>query len=101
MPPLTNQFSLSLELTRLVPLGIAAGNTVMSLARSLQKSGSDIVVEEDLATIFGRCRISHQLGNSFRTVVAKTDSNVLCQRLGLTLEAGPGPTVSVMHDILT
>lgn len=64
-------FNLTLELTRLVPLGLASSDTVMSLARSLRNSGSDIVTEEDLATVLGRLRIAPQMASSFRTVVAE------------------------------
>ena len=64
----------------------------MSRARDLRHSGSDIVVEEDLASIFGRCRISLTLTSSFKTVVTKSASNVpLVERI--TLQGGPGPTV--------
>lgn len=96
MTPFSNQFSLSLELTRLVPLGIAASDAVMNLARSLRNSGSDIVIEEDLATVFGRCRISPHMTTSFRTLVARSDSSILSRGLGMVLEAGPGPTVSLL-----
>lgn len=92
----SNQFALSLELTRLLP-PIAwatnkAANAVMSRARELRHSGSDIVVEEDLANIFGRCRISLTLTSSFKTVITRSTSNVpLVERI--TLQGGPGPTV--------
>ncbi|CAL8575148.1 hypothetical protein XPA_001090 [Xanthoria parietina] len=65
----------------------------MSLARSLQNSGSDIVIEEDLANIFGRCRIAPHREREFREVVGKNHSSTLSSALGLTLEDGPGPTV--------
>lgn len=94
--PLSNQFSLSLELTRLVPFGLATTDAVMNLARSLQNSGSDVVTEEGLATIFGRCRISPQMATSFCTVVRKRNSSMLDSALGLSLEGGPGPTVSLL-----
>ncbi|KAL9118437.1 MAG: hypothetical protein Q9187_005019 [Circinaria calcarea] len=93
MPPFSNQFSLSLELTRLIPTGLATSNAFMSLARSLRNSGSDVVIEEDLAILFGRCRIFPQMATSFRTLVAREDSSLLNTLLGLTLEGGPGPTV--------
>ena len=84
MAPFSNQFSLSLELTRLVPLGLAASDAVMNLARSLRNSGSDIVIEEDLATVFGRRRISPHMTTSFRTLVARSDSSILSRGLGIT-----------------
>ena len=76
MSSLTKQFSLSLDLTWLVPLGIAASNAIMDLARSLKNSGSDIVIEEDLATIFGRFRIAPLMERTFRTVVSKHNAGL-------------------------
>ncbi|KAI4168984.1 MAG: hypothetical protein LQ343_006015 [Gyalolechia ehrenbergii] len=64
----------------------------MSLARELRHSGSDIVVEEDLANVFGRCTISHTLTSSFKTIVAKSNSNISLLE-GIVLQGGPGPTV--------
>lgn len=77
-----------------MPFGLSASNAIMSLARSLQNSGSDIVIEEDLANIFGRCRISPHREREFRDIVGKNHSSTLSSALGLTLEDGPGPTVS-------
>lgn len=61
----TNQFALTVELARLIPpiqwALTKTGNAIMDHARELRQSGSDIVVEEDLANIFGRCRISPRL----------------------------------------
>ena len=93
--PLTNQFSLSLELTRMFPVDLLASDSVINLARSLQNSGSDIVIEEDLAKLFGRCQIQQQMATSFRTIVNKNETSTLNSLLGLILQWGPGPTVSV------
>ena len=68
-----------------------SSEAVMSLARDLRKSGSDIVIEEDLTYMFGRCRIAQQLESSFRTITNTRISTPLAG--GLTLEGGPGPTV--------
>jgi hypothetical protein len=91
-----SQFSLSLELTQLFPLGpigSAATQAVINLARELQGSDSDIVVEEDLAGIFSRFRIQASMESSFRTVVAESgSSSTLCQNI--LLRFGPGPTVN-------
>ena len=96
MPSMSSQFALSLEVTRLVPLALAATNSaaaaVMKLARDLQDSGSDLITEEDLAEVFGRSRIEPQLASSFKTVVVKTTSTHVCE--GIILQSGPGPTVS-------
>jgi hypothetical protein len=94
-----NQFTLSLELTNLVPAALSiAGKTwasALSFARQLQSSRSDIVVEEDLALKFGRCRISDNLARSFRTVVEAQNRAEPLQLVdaGITLLCGTGPTV--------
>ena len=92
----SNQFALTLELTRLLPpIGWAAdkaSSAIMSRARELRQSGSDIVVEEDLVNVFGRCKISDTLTSSFRVIVAKSSSNVPLLE-AITLSGGPGPTV--------
>ncbi len=92
----TNQFALTVELTRLLPpikwAATTAGNAIMSRARELRHSGSDIVVEEDLADVFGRCTISPALASSFKTLVAKGNSNISLIE-GIVLQGGPGPTV--------
>ncbi|KAF2189322.1 hypothetical protein K469DRAFT_701956 [Zopfia rhizophila CBS 207.26] len=122
--PMSSQFSLSLELTRLIPLGLTLAEktyeAAMSLARDLQvslaswditllvslpslflsntncvthqSSGSDIVIEEDLAEVFGRSRIAMNMASSFRTIVAASSlPTKLCE--GISLCNGPGPTV--------
>ncbi|KAL8789500.1 MAG: hypothetical protein Q9213_001113 [Squamulea squamosa] len=94
--PFSNQFALTVELTRLLPhIGWAAnkvGNAIRTRARELRHSGSDIVVEEDLANIFGRCIISPVFTSSFKTIVAKSSSNIPLLE-GIVLQGGPGPTV--------
>ena len=92
----STQFALSLELASILPtVGRAANkaaDALMRRARDLHHSGSDIVVEEDLANVFGRCRISLTLTSSFKTVVTNSTSNVpLLEQI--TLQGGPGPTV--------
>ena len=92
----TNQFTLSLELTRLAPvasLSQGAAKAIIKFARDLQNSGSDIVVEEDLVEIFGRCRIATELDASFRTVVAGSTSTTSLWE-GIMLQAGDGPTLA-------
>jgi len=73
-------FQLALELSNIFPLrdvahvlGQAAGHQIMKLARDLRKSGSDIIVEADLAEVFGRARISSELEAKFkdRTKITK------------------------------
>lgn len=95
--PFATQFALSLEVTRLVPLALTAANNaaqaVMNLARDLQNSGSDIVVEEDLANVFGRSRIAPQLASSFKTMILEhQETTPLAERF--FIQSGPGPTVT-------
>ncbi|KAI9796102.1 MAG: hypothetical protein M1833_006524 [Piccolia ochrophora] len=94
--PLESQFSLSVELTKLVPLGPvidSAGRGILQLARNLRKSGSDITVEEDLAAVFGRNRIDPRFDSTFRTAVKESTVHQLGALLDVVLEAGAGPTV--------
>ena len=54
-------FQLALDLSSIFPVRALADGTaskVMALARDLRKSGSDLVVEEDLAEVFGKGKIS-------------------------------------------
>lgn len=95
--PFQNQFSLTLELTRIAPVGLLlskAGQALMGLARDLQNSGSDIVIEEDLANIFGRCRISPIMASSFKTVILKSCGTPTLLDSGIALVSGAGPTVA-------
>ena len=91
-----NQFALSLELTRLGPpikwAADKASSAIMNRARDLHHSGSDIIVEEDLANVFGRCKISHALTSSFKTIITKSTSSTPLLD-GILLQGGPGPTV--------
>ncbi|KAF8243671.1 hypothetical protein K440DRAFT_468972, partial [Wilcoxina mikolae CBS 423.85] len=67
--PLNYAIQLSLELATVFPIRTAveaAGAQIIQLARDLRKSGSDLVVEEDLAQIFGRGRIGQHLEVAFK-----------------------------------
>lgn len=91
----SNQFALSLEVTWLLPLASLANKATQALinsARALSNSGSDIVAENDLVEAFGRSQIAPSLASTFRNIVrASSLSTTLWD--GLTLQAGPGPTV--------
>jgi hypothetical protein len=94
----SNQFSLSVELTRLLPAaGVAAataGAALMNTARYLRTSGSDIVVEEDVASISARNMIEPGLEHRFRGAVTEVGNfEILAKLLPITLRSGPGPTV--------
>lgn len=98
-PPL--QLQLGAELTNIFPLGRivdATFNGIVSLARNLRKSGSDFLVEEELADIFGRGRINKDVEDKFKIAVLK-DNNVVGIRRGhetgnrIVLDSRPGPTL--------
>ncbi len=94
--PFQSQFALSLELTKFLPLGPiinAGGEALLNIARELRRSGSDIVVEEDLATVFGRNRIEPHFASSFKTAVHSSEAHQISNYLDIILEAGAGPTV--------
>jgi hypothetical protein len=94
----SSQFSLSLELTRLLPVAgtavSAAATALMNLARELQSSGSDIVVEEDVAQVFGRNVIKPEFETLFRQKITDGGGvSPLSDLLPIVLQRGPGPTV--------
>lgn len=63
------QFNLSVELAKVFPVREAvagSAESLVSLVRAMRRSGSDFLVEEDLAAIFGRGRIESSLESSFR-----------------------------------
>ncbi|KAI9706957.1 MAG: hypothetical protein M1820_004544 [Bogoriella megaspora] len=99
MPAFASQFALSLELTRVIGAAAsvvpAAVDRLFNDARELKKSGSDIVVEEDLAVIFRQMRIDPAFENKFKTGIAGDagrSPTVLATLLPITLFSS-GPTV--------
>ncbi|KAH7068945.1 hypothetical protein BKA63DRAFT_520351 [Paraphoma chrysanthemicola] len=87
---------LSLDLSNILPIKdgvVAAGSYLLSLARDLKTSGSDIVVEEDVASIFGRGTMRPDLEKKFRDIVSVTTIKPLSNGLPIELHSGPGPTV--------
>ena len=93
---MSRQFSLSLELTKLIPFGPLArlaGKGLVELLREVQGSGSDLVTEEDLSLIFGRNRIDARFERTFRTAVRHSVIHQVHHIAELVLEAGAGPTV--------
>ncbi|KAL8693560.1 MAG: hypothetical protein Q9218_001646 [Villophora microphyllina] len=91
-----SQFSLSLELTKLVPFGSlvnAAGHGLVRLLRDIQTSGSDFVAEHDLAEAFGRNQVEPLFASTFRTAVKQSLIHELSGVAELVLEGGAGPTV--------
>jgi len=93
---LSSQFNLSVEITKLLPLGSLLSITsrgLLTLTRELRKSGSDFATEQDLAEIFGRNRIENKFASTFRTAVRKSTIHRLSEAAEIVLEAGAGPTV--------
>jgi hypothetical protein len=90
------QFALSLELSRLVPIAPITALTTQALlnfVRACQGSGSDAIVEEDLVSLFGRCRIESSMETVFRAAVTESGwSSNICG--SILLRYGPGPTVT-------
>lgn len=97
-------FQLAIELSNVLPikeLAQAGITKVVDLARTLRKSGSDIVVEEDLAAVFGRGTVSADLERKFRAVVIKRFTGPeelpytsLYNGSKIGLYGGPGPTAT-------
>lgn len=93
---LSSQFSLSVELTKLVPFGslvTASGQALLNLMRDLQETGSDLVTEEGLALVFGRNRIDPRFETSFRTAVRESVIHHVTDIAELMIQGGPGPTL--------
>lgn len=91
-----SQFSLSLELTKLVPFGSlvnAAGHGFVRLLRDIQASGSDFVTEQDLAEVFGRNRVEPLFASTFRTAVKHSVIHQISGIAEMVIEGGAGPTV--------
>ncbi|KAJ5640361.1 uncharacterized protein N7484_008223 [Penicillium longicatenatum] len=90
-------FQIALELSQLLPikaLAQRAGDHVLTLARDLRKSGSDIVVEQDLVEVFGRGKISSSLEIAFKNDVKIGNFIPLTRNGEVELHSGPGPTVA-------
>ncbi|KAI9805250.1 MAG: hypothetical protein M1833_005703 [Piccolia ochrophora] len=94
--PFDSQFSLSLELTKVLPFGKLAnftGQKALEFVKELQRSGSDVFVEADLANVLGRHRIDHRFASGFRQAVNESTVKQLSNVIGVVLESGAGPTV--------
>ena len=88
------QFSLSLELTRVLPIISAPVHVLLESVRAVQRSGSDFVTEEDLVPILGRLKIYPLFESTFKTVIRNTTQQTLLSRyLEIVIEGGAGPTL--------
>ncbi|KAL9126851.1 MAG: hypothetical protein Q9175_007844 [Cornicularia normoerica] len=70
-----------------------SAESIVNLVRALRRSGSDFLVEEDLAAIFGRVKIEPSLEHEFRDVVKIASFTPLHAQSSIVLDAGPGPTL--------
>ena len=96
--PLDTQLSLalSLEVAKVFPIREALSNGVgqlSKLVRALRRNGSDFLIEEDLADIFGRGKIEPSLEKDFRDIVRAGSVQSLHADSPIALDAGPGATV--------
>ncbi|KAI9893593.1 MAG: hypothetical protein M1814_006389 [Vezdaea aestivalis] len=67
----------------------------VDLTRSPKRSGSDIVVEEDLAIIFGRGKVEPVLETVFRhSINSESSETPLFQTSSIHLRAGPSPPIA-------
>ena len=93
---LNSQFSLASELSNVFPIRsvVDSGiNWLIQFARDLRKSGSDIVVEEDLAAVFGRGIINSDLEDKFKELVRIQSFLPLYPGSAVRLDSGPGPSM--------
>ena len=88
------QFSLGLELTSLLqPLILASKVGALAAADAIKCSGSDVLTELKLASIFGRLRIDESMAENFRHIVMHSNHSIISKYLNMVLESGAGPTV--------
>ena len=91
-----SQFSLTLELSTVIPaagiLGLASGKVIYQAAKALQQSGSDLLVEEELASIFRQNRIEAGLEAKFKHLVSAPPDSALERMLSVALQTN-GPTL--------
>ncbi|KAI9666898.1 MAG: hypothetical protein M1831_001403 [Alyxoria varia] len=83
--------NVALELTRVLPISdavTAAYNGSAAFTRSLQKTGSSIVVEEDIANAPGRVRITDAVTEEFKNAIAPTGIHSLTQTNSDTRNTG-------------
>lgn len=96
--PFTTGLQLSFELAKAFPVRSiteSASSKLLKYARDLRNSGSDIVVEADLAEVFGRGKIVHEIEQRFREVVKVQSFIFFRDGCEISLDSGAGPTI--MH----
>lgn len=70
-----------------------ATSRLMNFARDLSRAGSDIVVEEDLANLFGYTKVQKSMEDDFRKEVALSLSVPITDGSEVELRLGTGPTM--------
>jgi hypothetical protein len=89
-------FQLALELSNVFPVRdavVGVSRLLLDLARDFRKSGSDIVVELDLADVFGRGKISTDLETKFKETTKISAIVPLTKGGEIVLDSGPGPSL--------
>ncbi|KAL8824902.1 MAG: hypothetical protein Q9191_004741 [Dirinaria sp. TL-2023a] len=96
--PLPTHFQLAVELTNSFPAREIAGQAyhrVLGFARDLKRSGSDLVVEEDLAATFGRGQVNKEVEKRFKAAVLRnTHLHPLYRNSEVGLDTRAGPTLN-------
>ncbi|MCJ1333436.1 hypothetical protein MMC10_010135 [Thelotrema lepadinum] len=93
---INSNFQLSLELTKVFPIGAiiqSIGSKIWQLAIDLRKSDSDIVVEVELASLFGRGKIQSELALASRNVVQLGNIVPLHGKSDIVLDSTPGASL--------
>ena len=94
--PFDAGFQLSFEIAKAFPISAVTESVTskaLKYARDLRVSGSDIVVEADLAEVFGRGKIVHELEQNFRKVVKVQSFTFVRNGCEISLDSGAGPTL--------
>ena len=94
--PFSSQFSLSLELTHLIPRAITdrVNAGISELLTAIIRSGSDPETERLTMEVFGRNKIEQGLERTFKEVTQiSTRTSIFQQSVDVVLEAGAGPTL--------
>ena len=90
-------FQLAFELTKAFPVRAivnSVGTRLWGLAVDLQRSGSNIVVEIELAEIFGRGRLDSGLEVRFRNLVKNGAFVPIHQGCEIGFDSRPGPSMN-------
>ncbi|KAL9121869.1 MAG: hypothetical protein Q9187_001575 [Circinaria calcarea] len=93
----TGGLQLSIELSKVFPVrkGVESVATqILNYVRNSRKSGSDVMVEEDLADNFGRGKITPDIEDKFKAAVKISKVNELHQGCEIRLECSSVPAIT-------